>query len=306
MRGRVLDILESTCTKLTTLLGYFERRKATLTKQLKPFIIYVPHHAVSNINKPNKIRVLLDAAPEYQNSLLNKHFLKGPDLLNKLIAILLRFWNEEHCVMADIWQMFHQVFVISDDREVLRFIWRESEKEKFLEYVMNLHIFGKVHSLYVCNWSLKETALDNIGQFNEKVVKAVIDKFYMDDYLGSFDSLEEAISTSTGVWNILGNSGFELTKWSSNASQIIKTFPESELSPNHKNLDLIEPTIERVLGVLWNSEKDVIQIKVVQKPFQATKRKILSYVSSIFDPLGLLTPVLLRPKLIIQDLWRLK
>ena len=104
----------------------------------------------------------------------------------------------------------------------------------------------------------------------------------------------------------LGNSGFELTEWSSNASQIIKTFPESELSPNHKNLDLIEPTIERVLGVLCNSEKDVIQIKVVQKPFQATKRKILSYVSSIFDPLGLLTPVLLRPKLIIQNLWRLK
>ena len=64
--------------------------------------------------------------------------------------------------------MFHQVFVISDDREVLRFIWRESEKEKFLEYVMNVHIFGKVQSLCVCNWSLKETALDNIGQLTKR------------------------------------------------------------------------------------------------------------------------------------------
>ena len=83
---------------------------------------------------------------------------------------------------------------------------------------------------------------------------------------------------------ILANSGFELTKWSSNASQIIKIFPESELSVNHKNVNLTEPTIEGVLGVLWNSEKDALQIKVVQKPFQATKRRILSYVSSIFDP----------------------
>ena len=124
--------------------GYATKLTPEEVSNIKPFINYVPHHAVSNINKPNKIRVLLDAAPEYQNSLLNKHFLKEPDLLNKLIAILLRFWNEEHCVMADIWQMFHQVFVISDDREVLRFIWRESEKEKFLEYVMNVHIFGKV------------------------------------------------------------------------------------------------------------------------------------------------------------------
>ena len=73
---------------------------------------------------------------------------------------------------------------------------------------------------------------------------AVIDKFYVDNYLDSFDSLEEAISTSTGMCKILVNSGIELAKWSFNASQIIKTFPESELSPSHKTLDLTEPIIE--------------------------------------------------------------
>ena len=92
----------------------------------------------------------------------------------------------------------------------------------------------------------------------------------------------------------------------SNSPQIIKKFPESELSTNHKSLDLTEPTRETLLGILWNSEKVVLQIKLVQKPFQATKRGILSYVSFIFDPLGLQTPALLRPKLIIQDLWQLK
>ena len=71
-------------------------------------------------------------------------------------------------------------------------------------------------------------------------------------------------------------------------------------------LQIRKSTIERVFGVLWNSAKDVLQIKVVQKSFQATKCGISSYISSIFDPLGLLTPVLLRPKLIIQDLWWLK
>ena len=48
---------------------------------------------------------------------------------------------------------------------------------------MNVHIFRKVDSLCVCNWLLKRIALDNIGVFNEKVLKAVIDKFYMEDYL---------------------------------------------------------------------------------------------------------------------------
>ena len=88
--------------------------------------------------------------------------------------------------------MFHQIFVILEGRDALCFIWRESEKEKFLEYFMNVYIFGKVDSPCVCNWLL--TTLDSIGQINEKVVKAVKDKFYTDDYLDSFDSLEGAIS----------------------------------------------------------------------------------------------------------------
>ena len=74
----------------------------------------------------------------------------------------------------------------------------------------------------------------NVVLFNKEVAKDVIDKFYMDDYLDSFYFLEEAISTSRGVPKILANSSFELTKWSSNASRIIKKFPESELSPNQK------------------------------------------------------------------------
>ena len=126
---------------------------------------------------------------------------------------------------------------------------------------MNVHIFGKVNSSCVCNWSLEKRALDNIGLFNEKVVKAFIDKLYIDDYLDLFGCSEEAISTSTGVYKILANSGFKLTKWSSNASQITKTFPESKLSPNNKNLNLTKPKIERVAvqktmpsNKTWNHE----------------------------------------------------
>ena len=72
---------------------YRQRHAKKLTPEevsnIKPFTNYVPHHAVSNVNKPNKIRVVFNAAAEYQNSSLNKHLLKGPDLLNKLITIFL-------------------------------------------------------------------------------------------------------------------------------------------------------------------------------------------------------------------------
>ena len=83
-----------------TIKDYIGKGHATkLTQEkvsnIKPFTSYFPHHAVSNVNKPNKIRVVFDGAVQYQNSSLNKHLLKGPDLLNKLIANLFRFRNRK-------------------------------------------------------------------------------------------------------------------------------------------------------------------------------------------------------------------
>ena len=71
---------------------------------------YVPHHGVTNVNKPGKGRVVYDAAAEFNKTSLNKNLLKGPDLLNNLIGILLRFSRERYAVMVDIEQMFYQIY----------------------------------------------------------------------------------------------------------------------------------------------------------------------------------------------------
>ena len=55
---------------------------------------YVPHHGVVNINKPGKVGIAFDAATEFQNTSLNKNLLKGPDYLNSLAGILLRFQGD--------------------------------------------------------------------------------------------------------------------------------------------------------------------------------------------------------------------
>jgi len=53
------------------------------------------------------------------------NLLTGPDLLNNLVGILMRFCNEEIGVMADVQQMFHQVRVCEEDRDALRFLWSD-------------------------------------------------------------------------------------------------------------------------------------------------------------------------------------
>ena len=52
---------------------------------------YIPHYAVTNINKPGKIRIVFGARVKCQDTSLNENLLKGPDLLNNLVGVLLRF-----------------------------------------------------------------------------------------------------------------------------------------------------------------------------------------------------------------------
>ena len=61
------------------------------SKNVTPFTNYVPHHGIVNITKPGKVRVVFDAAAEFQNNSLNKNLLKCPDCLNSFVGILLTF-----------------------------------------------------------------------------------------------------------------------------------------------------------------------------------------------------------------------
>ena len=65
---------------------------------------------------------------------------------------------------------------------------------------------------------------------------------------------------------------------------------------------------EKVLGVVWNSQEDVLTYKV--KPWshysqtQLSKRQILSNIAQIYDPIGFTSAFLIKAKIGLQDLWK--
>ena len=91
----------------------------------RPIIKYIPHHAVLNQYKPDKVCVVYEAAAKYRNCSLNDHLLKCPDLLNNLVSIVIRFRLGKFAVTNDIEQIFHQLHVRKEDRDALQFLWRE-------------------------------------------------------------------------------------------------------------------------------------------------------------------------------------
>ncbi|XP_078364137.1 uncharacterized protein LOC144648470 [Oculina patagonica] len=68
---------------------------------------YLPHFGVYHPKKPTQIRVVFDSSTEYSDVSLNKELLPGPDLMNSLLGVLIRFRRETTAIMCDIQQMFH-------------------------------------------------------------------------------------------------------------------------------------------------------------------------------------------------------
>ena len=265
---------------------------------------YLPHHAVVNPNKPGKVGVVFDAASKFDGVSLNDKLLTGPDLLNNLVGILMRFRTGKIGVMADIQQMFHQVKVCEEDPDSLRFLWRDLNKTKKPdEYKMTVHVFGAVDSPCCANYALQRAARDHQGNFSEDTIHAVGRNFYMDDLLASKQSSDEATGLAKDLIGVLATGGFRLTKWMSNSREVLTAIPSSEVACDTIHLDRKELPQERALGVKWYTEQDLLSLEPVKNEFPNTKRGILSATSSVFDPLGLAAPYVINAKLIIQELW---
>ena len=90
----------------------------------------------------------------------------------------------------------------------------------------------------------------------------------------------------------------------SNNKQVLASIPEEEHRKGALDHDLefgMLPT-EKALGVYWNTEEDNIGFEVRLKYKPNTKRGMLSVVSSIYAPLGLVSPFILGGRQIVQKL----
>ncbi|XP_043209021.1 uncharacterized protein LOC122374380 [Amphibalanus amphitrite] len=283
--------------------GHIRKLSTEEAAQEPPNTWYLPLLAVTNANKPNKVRLVLDAAARSHGKCLNDFLMRGPDYFNSIPGILLRWREKPIGITSDVVAMFSQIQVEPSDRASLRFLWRGRRREgPFDTYESNTVIFGSKSSPSTAGYCFRKTG-QLFGKDNHDVVAAILHDTYVDDVITGAETSEKASALIRDLTSTLRCGGFELGPWASNSSEVLEALQpvlraSGDVSLGDKSM------AQRALGIIWTPETDEIIYKAKPAPETVTKRTVLSHVMSVFDPLGFLSGWLLTVRVLLQQLWK--
>lgn len=264
---------------------------------------YLPHHAVmKESSTTTKTRVVFDGSAKSSTGIsLNDALMVGPVLQKDLCAQLLFFRKHQYALTADIEKMYRQILVQPEDRDLQRIVWRDAPEEEIRHYQLNTVTYGLGPSSFLATRCLEQLGTENQEAYR-KVSRILKYNFYMDDLITGDENEADCLLIKHQLNSILASAGMNLRKWRSNLPSI-SSKPESDT-------DMIitdDPKEKKILGLSWNNQQDYFQYIV--KPLETcvkSKRQMLSCIASTFDPLGLIGPITLVAKLIMQGLWQTK
>ena len=274
---------------------------------------YIAHHEVVRPEKKRTpVRIVFNSSACYERHKLNDYWLKGPDLLNNLFGVVLRFREKEVAIRGDISKMYHRVLIPKEDQDVHRFLWRNLETEREPDvYIKTVLTFGDKPAPAMAEVALRKTA-DEAAETYPKASKTILENSYVDDICDSVSIVDKARRLTTDIDEVLASGGFKVKGWTSNCDLGNEDSVRHEDTSNGMKL-LAKEIAEKVLGLGWEHRKDVFTFKVnvdSLNPEQTqtskqrmTKRKILSQIARIFDPLGFVGAFNFKAKIGMQRLW---
>ncbi|XP_047133085.1 uncharacterized protein LOC101238207 [Hydra vulgaris] len=265
---------------------------------------YLPHRPVCRKDKTStKVRIVFDASSTLSGPSLNDCINAGTSLATPLFFILLRFRANKYAFIADIEKSFLQIALDKNDRNYLRLIWFDdiyniNSSNLFSSALATYHIcrvpFGVTSSPFLLNATLiyhTERYCLNDNNISSKLLQSL----HIDDLISSCVTIEEGILFFNKCKDILKEGGFNLRKFESNSSAFEKQI-------NGDNYE--RQTNTRVLGLKWNKTEDSIIYSFEDllnvASIVPTKREVMSFIASIYDPIGLINPVVVTCKNLFQ------
>lgn len=266
---------------------------------------YLAHHGVTKQGSlTTKLRVVFDGSAKTTSGYsLNDLQMVGPVIQHDLFSILIRFRSHKYVVSADIEKMYRQVEVAPHQRNLQRILWREQSSDKINTYALSTVTYGTAAASFLAIRPLQQLGHESAHDAPEGS-SVILKDFYVDDLLTGGNSIEELSRVRDQLINILERGCFKLRKWASNDPRLLHGMPDS-VSASNRLLDLSSSDTAKTLGLIWVPTKDQIcySTNQTEAPTFVTKRTILSATAKNFDPLGLLAPCIILPKVLLQKLW---
>ncbi|KAG1697393.1 hypothetical protein GQR58_006003 [Nymphon striatum] len=258
-------------------LGFARKLSKEEIKSYKGPVQYIAHREVINPDKiSTPLRIVFNCIK------LNEYMYKGPDLLNNLWGVLLRFRENKVAINADISKMYHRILIPERDQHLHRYLWRNLDIHCEVEHcVKTVLTFGDKAAPAMALTALQKTAEENKTRF-PRASQTLAANTYMDDICDSVDTIKEAGQIVKDIESVLESGGFKVKKWYSNR--------RLDVDNQVKNLDSTNDNFPRS-----TSYESVLGL--------FTKRKILSKISGLFDPIGFAAAFIVRAKIGMQDLW---
>ena len=169
---------------------------------------------------------------------------RGPNLINELYSLLLRFRAKPVALTGDMIEAFFQIRVRKSDQKLLNFLYRDPEKDASEEIqlirfnVLTMGIPSASFELASCLRKIAELEKDE----NPEIAESILRSIYADDLISSHYSDEEAIVFTKNIVTVLAKYGFLLHKFSSDSEKVMNSIPP-ELRDKTSEVSISDPAL---------------------------------------------------------------
>ena len=248
-------------------------------------VFYMPHKPVVRESATStKVRMVFDASakPHLLANSVNECMHTGPPLQPLLWDIMIRARMSSDILLADLQKAFLQIAIKEEDRDAFRFLFNINGKEEHLRFTRVP--FGAEASPFMLGATLQHHFSEQPPEL-EDTVQALKENTYVDNLMKTGSGVEELKKFKQEATEILESARFPVHKWESNIPEL-----DSEDNPS------------KLLGLVWDKREDALEIQAqIQGEQTPTKRSILSQLSSIYDPLGIISPTMVEGKRIYRE-----
>ena len=209
--------------------------------------------------------------------------------------------------MSDIQSAFLNIHIAVKDRDFLMFLQTDDiakENPKLVVKRFNSLLFGLNCAPFLLGTN--NLHMRKYSSLNQGNVSQFLSDLYMDDSISRKQNEEKDFEFYLFCKSVLKEGSFNLRKWLSNSENLQERINDYEINYFGESEKCKIENKHKILGVSWLIEDYLFDFRDLLKEFieieNVTKRIILKFDATLFDPLGIIAPAVVKIKLLFQKL----